>query len=73
EGWRDPKGLLDLPEWLEGNEEVARALKRELERGPETVTDGILVKTIDTPYLVISTAARRLLGTREEQVVVVVN
>ena len=73
DGWRDPKGLLELPEWLEGNQEVERALVQELERGPETITDGILVKTIDTPYLVISTAARRLLRTREEPVVVVVN
>lgn len=73
EGWRYPKGLLDLPGWLEGNEEVERALVQELERGPETVSDGILVKTIDTPYLVISTAARRLLRTREEPVVIVVN
>ena len=73
EGWREPKGLLELPQWQEGNEEVERALVRELERGPETVTDGILVKTIDTPYLVISTAARRLLRTREESEVVVVN
>ncbi len=73
DGWRDPKGLLDLPDWREGNQEVERALVMELERGPETVTDGILVKTIDTPYLVISTAARRLLRTREERVVVVVN
>jgi hypothetical protein len=72
-GWRDPRGLLELSEWLEGNAEVERALARELERGPETITDGTLVKTIDTPYLVISTAARRLLRTREEEVVVVVN
>lgn len=73
EGWREPRGLLDLPEWVEGNLEVERALARELERGPETVADGVLVKTIDTPYLVISTAARRLLRTREEPVVVVTN
>jgi hypothetical protein len=72
-GWRDPKGLLDLPEWRDGNDEVETALVRELERGPETVTEGVLVKTIDTPYLVISTAARRLLRTREEEVIVVVN
>jgi single-stranded DNA-specific DHH superfamily exonuclease len=73
EGWRDPKELLELPGWLEGNEEVERALVQELERGPETVSEGVLVKTIDTPYLVISTAARRLLRTREEPVVIVVN
>jgi len=73
EGWQEPKGLLEVPQWQEGNLEVERALVRELERGPETVTDGILVKTIDTPYLVISTAARRLLRTREESEVVVVN
>ena len=73
EGWRDPRGLLEVPEWRQGNEEVDRALRRELERGPETVTGGVLVKTIDTPYLVISTAARRLLRTREQPVVIVVN
>ncbi len=72
-GWREPRGLLEVPEWVEGAEEVERALDRELERGPETVTDGTLVKTIDTPYLVISTAARRLLRTRDHPVVVVVN
>jgi len=72
-GWREPRGLLEVPEWLEGAEEVEEALDRELERGPETVTGGTLVKTIDTPYLVISTAARRLLRTREHPVVVVVN
>jgi hypothetical protein len=73
EGWRDPRTLLDLPDWRRGNEEVQRALDSELERGPENVSDGVLVKTIDTPYLVISTAARRLLRTREEPVVIVVN
>jgi hypothetical protein len=73
EGWREPRGLLVVPEWVEGNKEVERALVRELERGPETVTGGVLVKTIDTPYLVISTAARRMLRTREEPVVVVTN
>jgi hypothetical protein len=72
-GWQDPKGLLELSEWREGNDEVELALQKELQRGPETVTAGVLVKTIDTPYLVISTAARRLLRTREETVVVVVN
>jgi hypothetical protein len=73
EGWRDPKGLLLVPEWREGNDEVETALVRELERGPETVTEGVLVKTIDTPYLVISTAARRLLRTRDEMVIIVIN
>lgn len=73
DGWREPKGLLEVPEWREGNDEVEGALVRELERGPERVVDGTLVKTIDTPYLVISTAARRLLRTREETEVVVVN
>jgi hypothetical protein len=73
EGWREPRRLLELPEWLDGNEEVERALVQELERGPESLTEGVLVKTIDTPYLVISTAARRLLRTRDEEVVVVVN
>jgi hypothetical protein len=73
EGWREPRRLLGLPEWVEGNREVERALAGELERGPETVSGGVLVKTIDTPYLVISTAARRLLRAREEPVVVVSN
>jgi len=73
EGWRDPHSLLEVLEWKDGNTEVERALILELERGPETVTDGVLVKTIDTPYLVISTAARRLLRTRDQAVVVVVN
>jgi hypothetical protein len=73
EGWREPRGLLEVPEWVEGNREVELALTRELERGPETVAGGVLVKTIDTPYLVISTAARRMLRTREHPVVVVTN
>jgi single-stranded DNA-specific DHH superfamily exonuclease len=73
EGWREPRDLLELSEWVEGSQEVESALERELERGPETVTDGILVKTIDTPYLVISTAARRLLRTRDQPVVIVTN
>ncbi len=72
-GWREPRGLLQLPEWRQGNEEVEQALVKELEMGPETVSEGVLVKTIDTPYLVISTAARRLLKSREEPVVIVVN
>lgn len=72
-GWRRPRGLLEVPEWVEGAAEVEQALDRELDRGPETVTDDTLVKTIDTPYLVISTAARRLLRTRDHPVVVVVN
>jgi len=73
EGWQRPKGLLELSEWRDGNDEVEQALLKELQRGPETVTDGMLIKTIDTPYLVISTAARRLLRTRDEQVVIVIN
>lgn len=73
EGWRDPRGLLDLPEWVEGASEVERALARQLEEGPERLAGGTLVKTIDTPYLVISTAARRLVRTRDSAVVVVVN
>ena len=72
-GWREPRGLLALEGWQEGNREVETALREQLERGAETVVEGTLVKTIDTPYLVISTAARRLLRSRDFSVVVVVN
>lgn len=73
EGWRDPRTLLDQPDWNASAAEVEGALVDELERGPETVLGRILIKTIDTPYLVISTAARRLVRTRDQPVVVVVN
>ncbi len=73
EGWRDPHRLLELSEWREGAEEVEGALEDQLELGPERVLGRTLVKHIDTPYLVISTAARRLTRTRDQPVVVVVN
>ena len=73
DGWRDPRSLLSLDEWVRGAAEVEEALAIELERGPENVLGRTLVKTIDTPYLVISTAARRLIRTRDLPVVVVVN
>jgi single-stranded DNA-specific DHH superfamily exonuclease len=73
DGWRDPRALLKLPEWNAAAAEVESAMVEQLERGPETVLGQTLVKTIDTPYLVISTAARRLIRTRGQPVVVVVN
>lgn len=73
EGWKEPLGLVGLDAWNRGNDEVERALIEQLEHGPETEVGSTLVKTIDTPYLVISTAARRLVRTRDNPVVVVVN
>jgi hypothetical protein len=73
EGWRDPGRLLSLEAWNRGATEVERAMDDQLERGPEREVGDVLVKTIDTPYLVISTAARRLVFGRENPVVVVVN
>ena len=73
EGWKEPLGLVGLDAWNQGNDEVERALIEQLQNGPETEVGSTLVKTIDTPYLVISTAARRLVRTRDNPVVVVVN
>lgn len=72
-GWKEPLGLLGLAAWNQWNDEVELALIEQLEHGPETEVGSTLVKTIDTPYLVISTAARRLVRTRDNPVVVVVN
>lgn len=71
--WDDLQGLLGVPEWVVAATEVEQELSEQLERGPETVVGRTLVKTIDTPYLVISTAARRLVRSREQEVVLVVN
>jgi single-stranded DNA-specific DHH superfamily exonuclease len=71
--WLEPRRLLAVEEWREGNREVEVALQQQLERGAECVVGDTLVKTIDTPYLVISTAARRLVRTRGFPIVVVVN
>ncbi len=73
EGWKEPLGLVRLDAWNQWNDEVERALIEQLEQGPEREVGSTLVKTIDTPYLVISTAARRLVRTRDNPVVVVVN
>jgi hypothetical protein len=73
DGWREPRDLLHLEEWVSAASEVEGAMVTELERGPEKVLGRTLFKTIDTPYLVISTAARRLIRSREQPVVVVVN
>lgn len=72
-GWREPEGLLAHEAWNEGAREVERAMNEQLEHGPEKEVGDVLVKTIDTPYLVISTAARRLVFGRDNPVVVVVN
>jgi single-stranded DNA-specific DHH superfamily exonuclease len=73
DGWRDPRGLLETPEWAAGNHEVERALTEQMDDGAERVVGSTLVKDIDTPYLVISTAARRLIRHRDFPVVVVIN
>ncbi|NOQ54252.1 MAG: hypothetical protein GQ558_06570 [Thermoplasmata archaeon] len=73
EGWKEPLGLVGLDAWNRGNDEVERALIEQLQNGPETEVGSTLIKTINTPYLVISTAARRLVRTRDNPVVVVVN
>jgi hypothetical protein len=73
EGQSEPRRLLESPEWTACAAEVESVLERQLATGPERVVGSTLVKTIDTPYLIISTAARRLARTRESRVVVVVN
>jgi len=73
EGWKEPSGLVGLEAWNQANDEVERALIEQLDNGPEIEVGPTLVKTIDTPYLVISTAARRLVRTRDNPVVVVIN
>jgi hypothetical protein len=73
DGQRAPRRLLEEPGWTACAAEVEGVLERQLATGPELVVGSTLVKTIDTPYLIISTAARALARTREERVVVVVN
>ncbi len=72
-GHRSPRSLLEVRGWKEAEEEVRRVLLDQLEEGPERVSGEVLVKSIDTPYLVISTAARRLLRSTAHPVVIVAN
>jgi single-stranded DNA-specific DHH superfamily exonuclease len=73
EGMGEPRRLLERPEWTACAAEVERVLERQLAIGPERVVGSTLVKTIDTPYLVVSAAARRLARTRGLRAVVVAN
>jgi single-stranded DNA-specific DHH superfamily exonuclease len=72
-GHLSPRSLLEVREWQEAEDEVRRVLLAQLEEGPERVSGEVLVKSIDTPYLVISTAARRLLRSTAHPVVLVAN